>query len=306
MTCYLSKLEFESNENISFENKKIFEIFKPGYKFPAISISGINCELSCAHCGGHYLKHMQIADSPAQLLDICINLSKKKAKGVLISGGCNQNGYVMLDNYIKTFTEIKQKTDLILNVHTGLVTKQQAKEIAHSDIDVVSCDLVGDSGTIKKVFGLPHSPLDYQNSIMVLKEAGIKKVVPHICLGLDYGEIIGEYNAIDIVSKIKASELIFIVLIPTSGTKMAKIEPPKINRIIEIMRYAKSTLTHTKLFLGCMRPRLHRFRKYNIELELAVIKAGIDGIVLPSKSTYNWLMNNMFKCRIHDTCFSVL
>ena len=306
MIYYVSKPELKSNENISSENNKIFKIFKPGYKFPSISISGTNCELSCAHCGGHYLKHMQTADSPAQLLEMCINLSKRKANGVLISGGCNQSGYVMLDKYFETLKEIKQKTDLILNVHTGLVTKQQAKRIARSQIDVVSCDLVGDSGTIKKVFGLPYSTLEYQDSMKVLMDAGIKKVVPHICLGLDFGEIIGEFNAIDIVSKFKAPEMIFIVLIPTIGTRMAEIKPTKIYRIIETIQYAKSTLNDTQLYLGCMRPRSYRFRKYNNELELAAIKAGIDGIVLPSKSTREWLTKNNFEYRVHDTCCSVL
>ncbi len=163
---------------------RTIDVFNPGNNFPSVSITGTKCDLSCAHCGGQYLKHMFAADTPTKLIKLCFELSKNKVKGVLISGGCNNAGAVMQDEYLDAISIIKQKTNLILNVHTGLVSKSQANALAKTCVDVVSFDVIGDKRTIHEVYGLDNTPEDFKNSLLSLKRAGIKKIVPHICAGL--------------------------------------------------------------------------------------------------------------------------
>ncbi len=290
----------------NFSGNKLFEIFFPGKNFPAISITGEKCSLNCAHCSGFYLKHMLKADSKNKLLKLCKKLNDNKANGALISGGSNQVGHVMLEQYFDVFKEIKQNTDLLLNVHTGILSRTQAKDLADSGIDVASVDVVGNSNTIKNVYGLNHSPDAYNSTLLALKDAGLKKIVPHICIGLDYGKVKGEFRAIDIISTIKPDVLVLIVLIPTQGTEMADCEPPSINNIIKVIKYAKLKLNTIKIYLGCMRPKNTNLRNYNQKLEICAINAGISGIVLPTKTTISYLNEQNFIIKSSETCCAVV
>jgi uncharacterized radical SAM superfamily protein len=287
-------------------NKKIFYTFHPGKNFPSISITGDKCILNCAHCAGHYLKHMLKAESKDNLFRLCRKLNNNGAEGVLISGGCDQNGHVMFDQYFDVFKDIKLSTNLILNVHTGLMSQTQAHGLVNSGIDVASVDVVGDSYTIKNVYGLNHSPEDYQKTILALKDAGLKKIVPHICVGLDYGKVKGEFNAIDLISNINPGILVLIILIPTKGTRMGSCEPPPIKKVIDVIEYANLKIDNVKLFLGCMRPKTAKLRDYNKKLEIGAINAGISGIVLPSKYAISYLNKLNFSIKTYNTCCAVV
>lgn len=285
-----------------------FKIFNPGKNFPAISISGSKCELDCAHCGGHYLNHMLVADSPQRLITLCDNLAAANATGALISGGCDAHGRVILEPYFDALMHIKRKTDLILNIHTGLITETQAQYLAKTGVDVASIDIVGDESTIKNVYGLDHFASAYRDSLLILKNNGIKKIVPHICIGLNWGRITGEFKAIDMISEIEPVAIVFIILIPTKGSKMAQCTPPEISKVIDVIKYARERCKNMPLYLGCMRPRAREFREYSQALEKGVIDIGIDGIVLPSKSAVKYLQNKPQKIIIekYNTCCAVI
>lgn len=281
---------------------RMIELYYPGKKFPSISVSGYECKLDCAHCGGRYLHHMLNVDSPLELLELCGKLNSNEVTGALISGGCDQNGHVMLDGYTEILKQIKLQTNLVLNVHTGLISESQAIDLAKTGIDAVSIDIIGDSDTINKVYGLNYSILEYKKSIQTLKSAGIKKIVPHICVGLDFGDIKGEFKAIDLVTKIKLNELVFIILTPTKGTKMENCYPPSLNKVMDVINYAKLKLINPKIYLGCMRPRMKKYRKYNNKLEKNVIDIGINGIVLPSKSALDYIKNKNIIIKKYEIC----
>jgi uncharacterized radical SAM superfamily protein len=291
-----------------YNKQRIFKIFNPGKNFPAISISGSECELDCAHCGGYYLNHMLVADSPQRLIALCNELAAGNATGALISGGCDAHGHVILEPYFDALMHIKRKTGLILNIHTGLITETQAQHLAKTGVDVASVDVVGDESTIKDVYGLDHSPSIYRDSLLILKNNGIKKIVPHICIGLNYGKITGEFKAIDMISEIEPLAIVFIILIPTKGSKMAQCTPPEISDVIEVIRYARERCKNIPLYLGCMRPRAKEFRKYSQALEKGAIDLGIDGIVLPSKSTVKYIQNKPQKIIIekYNTCCAII
>ncbi len=295
------------NEDTIYGSGKILHTFYPGRKFPSISITGKTCYLNCSHCNGHYLEHMIQVNSPDMLKRVCMQLHEDKATGALISGGCDEKGQVMLDQYLKVIKEIKDKTNLILNIHTGIISETNALKLAKTGVDVVSFDIIGHEDTIKKVYGLDHKPEDYLQSLRALKDNGLKTIIPHICIGLHFGKIKGEYEAIQLASVIDPIAIVIIVLIPTKDTKMANIIPPRIYEIINIIQYIKSKLKYARIYLGCMRPKDMRFRDYNMELERKVIEEGINGIVLPSKTTNQWLktQNKRFRIIEHRHCCAI-
>ena len=105
---------------------KRFYVFYPGKKFPSISITGIECSLECAHCNRHYLEGMKPAESPDKLRNLLLDLWKDGANGALISGGSDQNGGVPFKPFLQAIRDVKDQTDLIINLHTGLVSLGEA------------------------------------------------------------------------------------------------------------------------------------------------------------------------------------
>jgi uncharacterized radical SAM superfamily protein len=298
--------DINTSSSISNKNERSIDIFFPGKKFPSISLTGQRCELNCAHCGGHYIKHMLNAPSPEDLIKLGQTLAKQNAVGALISGGCDQNGHVMQDEHIQAMHEIKQNTNLKLNVHTGLINSKQAKELARTGVDVVSIDIVGDPETIKEVYGLNHKPKAYLDSLYALQSAGFEKIVPHVCVGLHFGKIKGEYKAIEMISEIEPINVVFIVLIPTASTRMQDCEPPPIREVTKLIEFAKNKCARSKILLGCMRPRIVKYREYNQELESAALDAGINGLVLPSKTTLKKLEKMRNNFNLHHSCCAII
>jgi len=164
---------------------------------------------------------MLAVSSPDELFELCKNLVNEGATGALISGGCDKTGMVMLDKYIGTFTKIKQELPFILNIHTGFITQEQARNIVKTGADIASVDIVGHQETIKNVYGLNHQPDDYKKALQTLANRGMENIVPHICMGLDFGNIKGEFHALDMITAVQPAAIVFIILIPTEGSKMA-------------------------------------------------------------------------------------
>ena len=281
------------------------KLFNPGKDFPAISISGNRCELDCAHCSGQYLKQMRSVASPDELIKVCTSLAARHANGVLISGGSDSKGHVMIDTYFDALTEIKQRTDLVINVHTGLMDQTQARQLAETGIDVVSVDIAGDKRTIKNVFGLNYTPDDYRNNIVTLRAKSVKRIVPHICIGLDFGQVSGEFHAIDLLSDLTLAALVLIIMVPTPGARMARCKPPEASEVMRVFRHAQTTLGDSSIYLGCMRPRTKEYREYMKDIEYKVINAGIDGIVLPSTNAVRYIKEQGIKINNYNTCCAV-
>ena len=109
------------------------------------------------------------------------------------------------------------------------------------------------------------------------------------------GKISGEFNAIDLLSKLGATEITFIIFMPTKGTRFENCEAPLTKDVKSIIEYAKKKIP--KVSLGCMRPR----RIY----DLIAIDAGIDAIVLPSKDAVEYCKEKDFDISYQDGCCSL-
>jgi lipoyl synthase len=225
--------------------------------------------------------HMPDVSSPEKLKDYCIRHEESDGVGILISGGSTKNGRVPLEPFLDTIRWVKDHTGLIINLHTGMLNKKEAEAIAATGIDIASVDLVGDSETLRRVYGIDTDIKEYDATLQNLVDGGVN-VAPHICVGLDYGEIKGEHKALDLASTVKPETVVLISLIPTAGTRMENVEAPSVDSIIGLVREAVSVCKGSEISLGCMRSR-----GYKTELEWAAIEAGVTRIAMASRSTEN-------------------
>ncbi len=279
------------------EMSRTLRFYYPHPRFPSVSVTGGKCSLNCEHCGGHYLAHMCDVSSPERLRSFAVNLSEHSGTGLLVSGGSTPSGSVPLTGFTETLRWIKENTDLILNIHTGLVTQDMAEELASTGADFFSLDLVGSTETIKNVYNLDATIEDYEASLYYLKDAGVN-VVPHITIGLDHGMLKGEDRALETAIKTGSEMIVINALIPTAGTLMENITPPSPEIILEYLEKALSS--GCQISLGCMRPRDRK-----PDLEKAAIALGVHRVSLPSNSTVAWAQENGYDVKKFDACCAI-
>ena len=229
-----------------------------------ISLTGDRCGLQCAHCGGQYLCHMQ----PVWEARV------DEATSALISGGCDPDGRVPVMQYLDQIRKIKPGRRL--NWHVGLIDEQEMQAIAPY-VDVISFDVVGDTETIREVYGMDKTPADYAEAYTMLRRYA--HVVPHITIGLRCGQIGHERPAMDLLVQAGLDALVFIVLIPTPGTRYADCPLPDVKEVVRLLAEARQRFPTIPIQLGCMRPR----RAYRAQLDPLAVRAGVNVIVSPSR-----------------------
>lgn len=148
--------------------KRIAFYTKP---YTPVSVTGTDCELSCKHCGKHYLGHMEKASSSKEIEKLLESLAASGIEGVVLSGGSKIDGSVPTYEKAAAIKKAKKKTDLVINAHTGIVTKQQAKKMA-AYVDAALTDVIGDKDTIKQILGLPYGPEDYKRTCVCCATRG--------------------------------------------------------------------------------------------------------------------------------------
>jgi uncharacterized radical SAM superfamily protein len=243
--------------------------------FPSISITGSSCALKCKHCNRKVLDTMVPALSPEELFGVCAELKKDGGVGCLISGGCLPDGSVPIDRFVDAIAKIK-KLGLTVITHTGVIDYSTAKRLKDAGVDAALIDIIGSDETIREVYRLDVNVEDYDRSLRALHESGIP-FVPHVLVGLHYGELKGELQALKMISKYSPSAVIIIAFMPIRGTPMEKVIPPEPEDIARILVSAKLLMPDTPLALGCMRPK----GKHRTRTDLLAVRAGVNGIAFP-------------------------
>lgn len=244
--------------------------------FPSISITGTYCALKCKHCEGKLLSTMFSARSPNKLVEICLKIKKSGGIGCLISGGCLPSGRVPLKPYLETIASIKKRLGLKIFVHTGLIDFETAKMLREAKVDAALIDIIGSDETIREVYRLNASVHNFEDSLKALKISGIP-YVPHVLVGLHYGKIKGEYDALKMISKYNPSALTVIVFFPIKGTAMENVEPPSPIEVAKIIAEARLLMPDVPITLGCARPK----REHRIKTDILAVRAGVNAIVFP-------------------------
>lgn len=246
--------------------------------FPSISITGSSCALRCKHCYGKILETMVAVQSPDELLRVCGELRSRGARGCLISGGCEPNGSVPLGRFIDAISRVKRSLRMTIVAHTGLLDENTARALKEAGVDTALIDIVGSDETIREILNLDATVREYEASLRALREADLP-FVPHVLVGLHYGELRGELQALRMISRYHPVAVIIIAFFPIGGTPMENIEPPKPEDIAKVLVSARLMMPGTPLALGCGRPRGGHGRR----TDTLAVRAGINAIAFPSQ-----------------------
>ena len=262
---------------------KIFRAYHVWPKFPSVSMSGNSCALSCKHCNHTYLNDMQNLTEPDELLNSCRRFADEGAVGFLLSGGCDKNGAMLnLRKLLPIVKQIKKETDLVVKLHTGLVDKELAEDIVAAGVDIASVEVVGSNETIQEIFDFNATVESYADTLQNLEAAGMPYIVPHVCIGLHYGKLKGEFHALEVVKNFcDPSLLVLIIFRPTKGTILEQCKISSADDVSTVVEKAKELFPDKDVSLGCIRPRA----KFREEIELAALKAGVTRMEIPSKNT---------------------
>jgi len=247
--------------------------------FTPISLTGTDCELNCKHCEKHYLKHM-VDGSCGRLRRAAESLARRGRKGILLSGGSRLDGSVPTYELSDEIRQIKDATRLLINAHTGIVNRKQAKSLA-TWLDMALVDCIGSNRTISEILELPNTVSDYEDTLKYLTEAKIP-IAPHIIVGLGSGALDGELRALEIVRRYNPAAVVIVVFIPTRGTGCADAPHPALEDVSAVIAKARQMFPQTPLSLSCVRPG----GRYRSRLDRCAILSGIDRIAVPSRSAY--------------------
>ncbi|MEM1666764.1 MAG: radical SAM protein [Nitrososphaerota archaeon] len=269
-------------------------------RFPGISITGTVCRLQCEHCKGTLLKSMLHATTPEALFDVCLRVKEAGGVGCLVTGGSLEDGRVPIKKFIPVLKRIKDELGLHVVVHTGLVDEELAEGLAYAGIDAAMMDIVGSDETIRDVLKLNKTVADYERSLDNLKKHHVS-MVPHIVVGMHYGQILGEKKAVEIVSKYRPDTLVVVALMPLANTPMESTPPSPVD-IIRVILFARLLMPNTPITLGCARAR----GALRSAIDVLALKVGVNGIAYPSEEAYKFARKLGLNVVIHDSCCSLI
>jgi hypothetical protein len=246
--------------------------------FPAISITGGDCKLQCDHCKAKILEPMIPVRSPEELDRLVDQIVLDGGRGLLLSGGSDHQNVVHYEPYFPTVSKIKARyPDLQIAMHTGIATPEFARGMEDAGVDVAMMDVIGAQDTISQVYHLRRSVDDFEAALEALVATKMK-VVPHIVIGLHYGEMLGEWNSLEIVQRHLPSALVLVVIMSQYASQSRPFATPPSAEVGKFFMDARATLPDTPVLLGCARPGgVHRS-----ETDSYAVMAGLNGIAFPS------------------------
>ncbi len=246
--------------------------------FPAFSVTGGACALDCDHCQAKILEPMIPATQP-EALDRAVRdlVATQELKGFLLSGGSNRRNEIRYERYYAVIEKLKRDfPELKIAIHSALLDGPRARAMEAAGVDTVMMDVIGAQETIRDVYHLERPVADFEATLAALCATRME-VVPHIVIGLHYGELRGEAAALDIVSRHPVHSLVLVVIMPFYA-KPGTFATPSTRDVGRIFLEARQRIPDRPVLLGCARPPgMHR----RITDAYAVM-AGLDGIAYPA------------------------
>jgi uncharacterized radical SAM superfamily protein len=246
--------------------------------FPAFSITAGACGLNCDHCQKKILEPMIPATDPA-MLDSKVRqlIATEGLNGFLLSGGSNRKNEIPYGRYLPVVEKLKHDfPDLKIAIHSALLDEPRARAMENAGVDTVMMDVIGAAETIEQVYKLNRPVDDFEETLAALCATDME-VTPHIVIGLHYGRILGEANALDIVSRYPVTALVLVVIMPFYA-KPGTFVTPDTTDVGRIFMDARERLVDQQVLLGCARPPGMHKRV----TDAYAIMAGLDGIAFPA------------------------
>ena len=261
--------------------------YYPGGGFPSVSVTGTRCDQMCEHCRSKHLKGMIPVRDNDELDDLAQSLTEKGCKGYLLSGGCDANGSVPVGGFAKAVGRTSDR--LLVNVHSGFITKMEAEELAAAGVSCFSVDIHQDSGEMRTVLHLDRDPSDYSELLDILISTGVR-VVPHVTVGFGYNDLA---LSADLIASKGLKDVVMLSMMPTEGT-IVEESVLTTDAIMDAVKILQDR--GLSVILGCMRDRSLR------DLERRCIEAGIDRLANPSAETLRWAEENGYTVVKKDIC----
>ena len=270
--------------------------------FVSISLTGAECALACDHCNMSILKSMTpLPKFDGSLFDMCSDLASKGAGGVLISGGSNKKGRVSLLKHIPDLIRVRRELGLTIRVHPGIPNEETVAGLAEVGIDGAMMDIIGDDDTIRDVYHLVDTTTEQYDEALTLLDRYNVPSIPHIILGLHYGQMRGEHKALEIIARHRHKAVVLVILMSLIDAPMAHVTPPPLEEIMEFFVHTRMTLPQSPVMLGCARPagptKLHTDR--------AAVDAGFNGIAYPAEGIITYAQQHGLQPKLINACCGV-
>jgi len=248
--------------------------------YPTVSITGDECALGCDHCRATLLPTMEPAQDPDVLMALAMRFKEEGREGMLISGGCSNDGTLPWERFGEAISAVKKETGLRISVHTGIVKESQAKALSEAGVDEALIDVIGSEATMREVYHIDtKDPLgDMELSLDHLADWGIP-MVPHVLVGLHRGQVRGEMRALEMCARREPSVFVVIALIPQKGTPMEHVAPPRAEDVARFIAAARARMPKVPIALGCARPK----PPYRGPMDRLAVAAGVNRIASPSR-----------------------
>ncbi len=268
-------------------------------RYPAISITGDECELMCKHCMGQLLEPMIKVTEPGELIKRCNRLNQSEYFGILLSGGSDRKGRLPWKRYYSAIKKIKDETSLFVSAHLGLPDQETCRQLKEVGINQALIDVMGDDNTSSKIYNLDGlKPVIH--ALNNIKKADLP-LIPHIVAGLYYGKIKAEYQALEIIRQYIPAALVIVVLNPLKGTPLAHVQPPSPLEVGRLIAKARLMMPDIPISLGCERPRT----KEGKLLEKLAIRAGANRMAIWSDDAIEEARSLGLRPRFQPTCCSL-
>ncbi len=296
---FANELSFSIPATVSYHDNTL-----PLHKnrFAAISVTGGCCDLRCAHCKGKLLESMIPAVDPKTFAGVVAHLRLESAHGMLVSGGADPNGEVPLEKFIPSIKTLKETDPQFrVIVHTGLLRKETAKKLKKAGVDQILIDVIGDEDTIREVYHLNKSVEDYEETLWMLKEMG-HRLAPHIIIGHHFGEVRGEWRALEIVTRVGVETIVLVIFknLQPGGDDLFKVpSPEETSKISAIARILNPGIP---IRLGCIRPAHSR----KAAMEKGAIDSGINTIAYPLQGTIDYAKEIGLDTKFTEMCCSLI
>lgn len=268
--------------------------------FLTLSVTGDACGLSCDHCGTKVLEGMIPVKSPKRFEEVGADIVQAGTEGVLVSGGCLEDGSVPLDRFVEDIARLKAQGLKVL-VHTGIIRREVAQGLKRAGVDQILLDIIGDDATIRDVYHLDRTTHHYREALKILREEGLH-AVPHVVVGLHFGKILGEWEALRMIQEEGASQLVIVVLQPIVGTKMEHVPAIDADEVGRVMAAARIMMPEIPLSLGCAKPP----GREKTRMERYAVDVGVQSIAYPLPQTIEYAKQQGLTIQYHEKCCSIL
>lgn len=269
--------------------------------WPAVSVTGGDCELLCDHCKAKILEPMIPARTPEALWRVVSEQAAAGARGMLLTGGSNRRNEVEYGPFYPVLRRIKDTIPgFRIAVHTALVDEAAARRMEDAGIDVAMMDVIGSQDTISRVYHLKREVEDFERSLAALA-ASAMRVVPHVVIGLHYGRMLGEWRALEMLRRHLPDAVVLVVVMPFYAPQHRPFAVTGSAEAGAFFAEAREALPDIPLLLGCARPP----GRVKSEIDAYAVMAGLNGIAHPADGMVELAARLGRNVRVTPACCSM-